>query len=152
RILDFPSRAALRLENSERYLQRTLGDDYEISKLVNKSVPAGQTVFAPAPFGRSYLERNLIVGWESGFGENLAGSLEAARWTHLLRVEYRFPAQRLSRLRLVQTGTNVESYWRINELRFYRSGQELSRNSAWRLTASPNPWDVQLAFDNNPVT
>jgi len=29
---------------------------------------------------------------------------------------------------------------------------ELARSPAWRLSARPNPWDVQMAFDNSPVT
>src|SRR5439155_1002525 len=29
---------------------------------------------------------------------------------------------------------------------------ELPRANDWKLRARPNPWDVQLAFDNSPVT
>ena len=52
----------------------------------------------------------------------------------------------------MQIDKSSEAMWGINELRFYRAGQELRRVAAWRLSAWPNPWDVQLAFDNNPVT
>jgi len=38
------------------------------------------------------------------------------------------------------------------ELRIFDGSSELPRDPAWRLTAHPNPWDVQLAFDNSPVT
>ena len=37
-------------------------------------------------------------------------------------------------------------------MRAYHGGRELPRDPRWRLRASPNPWDVQLAFDNAPVT
>ena len=37
-------------------------------------------------------------------------------------------------------------------MRVFDGPQELPRDPAWRLTAHPNPWDVQLAFDNSPVT
>jgi hypothetical protein len=40
----------------------------------------------------------------------------------------------------------------VNELRFYDRGRELARAPQWRLRAHPNPWEVQLAFDNSPVT
>jgi hypothetical protein len=38
------------------------------------------------------------------------------------------------------------------ELRIFDGTHELPRDPGWRLTAHPNPWDVQLAFDNNPGT
>ena len=31
-------------------------------------------------------------------------------------------------------------------------GHELPRTLEWRLKAHPNPWDVQMAFDNSQVT
>jgi hypothetical protein len=38
-------------------------------------------------------------------------------------------------------------------MRVYSSaGGESPRTHAWRLRAHPNPWDVQLAFDNCPIT
>ncbi|MBI4875588.1 MAG: hypothetical protein HY822_13215, partial [Acidobacteria bacterium] len=42
--------------------------------------------------------------------------------------------------------------WSVAELRLYRGAVELPRDGRWRLRARPNPWDVQLAFDNSPVT
>ena len=38
------------------------------------------------------------------------------------------------------------------EVHVFDGDVELRRNPAWRLTAHPNPWDVELAFDNNRVT
>jgi hypothetical protein len=40
----------------------------------------------------------------------------------------------------------------VHELRFFSNGAELPRDTAWRLRAWPNPWDVQMAFDNSPAT
>jgi len=37
-------------------------------------------------------------------------------------------------------------------MRIYSHAKELARAPAWRLRANPNPWGVQLAFDNTPVT
>ena len=44
------------------------------------------------------------------------------------------------------------SMWNIAELRVYDSVKEVPRASIWRLTAKPNPWEIQLdetgkAFD-----
>jgi hypothetical protein len=37
-------------------------------------------------------------------------------------------------------------------LRIVDGANGLPRDPGWQLTAHPNPWDVQLAFDNSPVT
>jgi hypothetical protein len=34
----------------------------------------------------------------------------------------------------------------------YSGDKELQRSQSWRVRANPNPWDVQFAFDNCPVT
>jgi len=70
------------------------------------------------------------------------------RW--LLR--FRYPAQRLRQLRVVQTAAGEPDQWSVSEFRIFRGEAELSREPNWKLRARPNPWDVQLAFDNSPVT
>lgn len=42
--------------------------------------------------------------------------------------------------------------WRVHELRLFDGGREIARSPQWRLRARPDTRDVQLAFDNNPVT
>jgi hypothetical protein len=42
--------------------------------------------------------------------------------------------------------------WGVAELRILDGANELPRLPGWRLSAHPNPWDVQMAFDNSPVT
>ena len=152
RITGLPWRAALRLENEDHYLARVLGESYEMSNSINKLVPAGQPIFSIAPFGRAYVNRDIIVAWESAFGERMSDALGEATRDNIWRMEYVFPSRRMSKIRLLQMEKSNDNAWGIDELRFYRAGQELPRLSAWRLSASPNPWDVQLAFDNNPVT
>jgi hypothetical protein len=56
------------------------------------------------------------------------------------------------RIRLVQTARSETDRWSISELRIFREGAEVSRAASWKLRASSNPWDVQLAFDNSAVT
>ena len=152
RITELPWRAALRLEKEDHYLKRVMAESYEMSNSINKLVPAGQPVFSIAPFGRAYVNRDIIVAWESAFGDRIFDALSAATRDNILRIEYNFLAQRVQKLRLVELSKSTDSSWGIDELRFYTGGRELPRLGAWRLTAWPNPWDVQLAFDNNPVT
>ena len=40
----------------------------------------------------------------------------------------------------------------MHELRFFYHGAEIARRLDWRLQAWPNPWEVQLAFDNSLAT
>ena len=42
--------------------------------------------------------------------------------------------------------------WSMAEFRIFRGGTEVPRTPDWKLRAKPNPWDVQSAFDNSPVT
>ncbi|MGH9662568.1 MAG: hypothetical protein ACRD96_28725, partial [Bryobacteraceae bacterium] len=68
------------------------------------------------------------------------------------RLRFRFPLQPLRRIRVVQTEPAGGDRWSVNELRVFAGERELERRPEWRLRAHPNPWDVQLAFDNSPVT
>ncbi len=68
-------------------------------------------------------------------------------------VKFDFAPRELRKLRVVQTASLPYNQWSIAEMRIFgNTNAELPRDSAWRLTAHPNPWDVQLAFDNSPVT
>jgi hypothetical protein len=64
-----------------------------------------------------------------------------------------FVARTAQRFRLLQTGTAPkEEIWNAHEIRFYRGGSEIARRPEWRLQAWPNSWEVQMAFDNSPMT
>jgi hypothetical protein len=54
---------------------------------------------------------------------------------------------------VLQTGVGAPlEEFKAHELRFFSNGVELPRDPSWRLRAWPNPWDVQMAFDNSPAT
>jgi hypothetical protein len=72
--------------------------------------------------------------------------------TPLWELQFRFPAQPVRKLRVVQTAGPAPGEWSVRELRVFRGREELPRAPHWRLRAHPNPWDVQLAFDNSLVT
>jgi hypothetical protein len=67
-------------------------------------------------------------------------------------LDFHFEPRAVRKLRLVQTARGGASDWSVAELRVFRSGVELPRKPEWRLRAFPNPWDVQLAFDNSLLT
>ena len=65
---------------------------------------------------------------------------------------FRFSPRMLSKVRVVQTATDPRTPWRVEAVRLFAGRQELLRRDAWRLTADPNPWEVDLAFDNVAAT
>jgi len=153
-----PLRQALRLESEESWLSRK-SPPYAIAKLVEQKVPDSESVFAFGTPARSYLTRKVMVRYESAPGEVLGDIL----WSPLfgnrpaLALDFHFPPtelrpRELRKVRLVQTAPAAESMWSVSELRVYSSGREVTRSPEWRLNARPNPWDVQLAFDNSPST
>jgi hypothetical protein len=154
-INKFPVRAALRLEPEEKFLAaNTLS--YVVARMVEGNVPPGKRVFA---FGtvtaESYTSREILVSFHSAMNRTLRNIL----WTPLIKdyqatrvLEFRFPAQRIQKLRVVQTAQHPIDIWSISEFRIFSSNREFTREPSWQLRAFPNPWDVQSAFDNSPVT
>jgi hypothetical protein len=156
-IQGVPFDAALRLQGEEAYLN--LDPEYKVVRMIGAVVPAGQPVFAISQGAQSYLPRELLTGYESASNEVLQDTL----WMPVVRdaqpsrlFKFDFPAQVVRRLRVVQTADLPGNQWSVGEIRVFTNGatgpSELPRDPAWRLTAHPNPWDVQLAFDNSPVT
>ena len=41
---------------------------------------------------------------------------------------------------------------RVSEVRFYSGDHEIPRKPGWRITASDNPWEAPLAFDNSATS
>jgi F5/8 type C domain len=146
-------KAALRREREEDYLSQD--PDYNIVRMIGSVVPPKETIFAISQNGQSYLPRDLLIGYESASNEVLQDIL----WTPVVRafqptrrLTFNFPPRELRKLRVVQTASLPDDQWSMAELRVFNGNTELSRDPAWRLTAHPNPWEVQLAFDNSPIT
>jgi len=146
-------RAALRRQPEEQYLSQN--PDYGMARLIEKVVPPGGKVFGISQSGQAYTTRELLVGYESASNEVLQDML----WTPVIpdfqptrRLKFQFAPRQIRKLRAVQTANAPTNQWSIAELRVFSGAMELPRDPGWRLTARPNPWEVQLAFDNSPVT
>ncbi len=150
-----PYKAALRIIPEERYLNDHF--EYRWARLIENHVPPGARVLIRTSVASAYTSRDVLVGYEGAFNEEMEDLLNVGwdpaaqprkQWT------YSFPERRVRRLRLVETGTtNIpEVQWDVHELRFFDRGLELPRLPEWRLQARPNPWGVQLAFDNSAAT
>lgn len=155
RLERIPYREALRIVPQDTYLSER-DPDYLVARMLDRLVPPGERVLA-FNFGReAYTARPVLVSFRSASNEVLADTLLAgfslgAQSTRAR--EFHFPERRLRRVRVLQTAqAQYPEQWNVNELRFLSHGVEIARNPDWRLRAWPNPWDVQLAFDNSPVT
>lgn len=149
-----PWKAALRIQPESEFLSRE-PVDYRMGLLLEKTVPAGEPVFAFETFQQSYQSHPILVEWQSAFCQRLADALRTPftpELSPIWRHEFRFPETAVRKIRLVEQRRADEDEWSITELRVFRDGMELPRAPEWRVKASHNPWSVQLAFDNNPIT
>jgi len=154
RLVKVSPKAALRIQPQDAYLKGNLG--FDLAQMMENFVPMEAKVFAFTQPGAAYTSRQVLVGYEGAFNEVLQDIL----WTPMFRdfqptrsLTFQFPPREFRKLRVVETASvPAEAQWSVSELRVFDSGRELPRDPEWRLTAHPNPWDVQLAFDNSAVT
>ena len=149
-----PVAQALRIEPEDSWLGRK-SVEYVIDRTLEQIVPPTGKVFSFSQIAESYTSRTVLVKYLSAPNEVLGDML----WTGIYkdfqpsrRISFRFPERTAQHIRVVQTADMRGALWSIAELHIYHAGQELPRAPQWRLTAKPNPWDVQLAFDNDPAT
>ncbi len=152
RIREIPLKAALRIEPELAFLKRK-APETALAPLLDRNTPERALVFTVTGKPAAYLDRRLVVGYESAFGTVVYDALTAATGDHLPdRVQtFRFFPVETRGVRIVQTHRS-DAYWSVAELRVFNGGRELKRDPRWLLRAIPNPWDVQLAFDNNYAT
>lgn len=155
RLQRFPYRGALRTMSEDAYL-RTYLPEFRYARMVEENVPPGERVFGLNAFADAYTSRDVIEGFQGALNDTLkdflyVGWLEDWQPTRLFT--FSFPERDVRRVRLLLTakGKGFEQ-WNVHELRFFNHGVELPRSADWRLRAWPNPWDVQLAFDNSEAT
>jgi hypothetical protein len=154
RLNNIPFKAALRIEPEDVFISRR-SDQYNESRLIDRLVPPGEKVFTFGQMADSYTSHEIVVGYQGAFNETTRDIV----WTALFKnlqptraLTFRFPPRELRAVRVVQTEQARDVQWDVSELRVMDGENELARSPAWRLSAHPNPWDVQMAFDNSPVT
>jgi hypothetical protein len=147
-------KAGLRLTPESDYLRRHMSD-YDIGLIVDKTVPAGEPIFSFSGIQQAYQSHQVIVEWTSSFGARISDVLRTPFTRDLQptqRYGYQFASVTTRKIRLIQTARTETDRWSISELRVFRKGAELPRAPEWRVRAGSNPWDISLAFDNDPVT
>ncbi len=151
RVGSSPARAALRLDPTVPYLLKNLGD-YALKVPIELEVPPGERIFSFAGRPDAYIDRDIVVGYESTLG-NLAQDILWTPQGHrpAIAQHFKFLPVTTRGVRVVNTASAAE-FWTVSEMRLRSQGREVPRSSAWRLSAWPNGWEVQLAFDNSYAT
>jgi hypothetical protein len=144
-------RAALRLDPEGPYLFRNIAD-YALKVPIELAVSPGERIFSFAGRPEAYIDRDIIVSYESTLG-NLAQDVLWAPQGHKPANTQRFKFLPVTTrgVRVVNSA-NATDFWTVAEMRLRSQGRELPRSPDWRLSAWPNGWEVQLAFDNNYAT
>lgn len=154
RITEFRWKPIFSTKRADRWIAETF-PGYRIARMVERMTPANAVIFAFDPMAESYTTRETRVFYQSALGERFFEQFAVAREFDSQPVhgeQFQFPRQRLRKLRVAQLGTHREHSWSVAEIRVKDGERELPRGPEWRLTAQPYPWDVQLAFDNSPLT
>jgi hypothetical protein len=154
RLDKIPVKQALRIEPESSYMSRKF-PGFLVDQMLEKQMPAGSQVFSFNQIPEAYTARRVLVRDLCAQDEVLGDTL----WTALVKdfqparvFTFRFPRQAVRRVRAVTTGGSSDMMWNVAEFRIFDQGKELPRAQKWRLSAQPNPWDVQLAFDNSLAT
>jgi hypothetical protein len=155
RLDKFPIRPALRIVKEEKFLAERY-PPYVYARMVEMNVPADKKVFSfGGVISDAYTSRDVMVGFQT----TLSRTIREILWTPLMRdfqptrgLDFHFPPVTARKIRVVETTLRGSDIFSISEFRIYSREHELPRESTWRLRAHPNPWDVQRAFDNSPIT
>jgi hypothetical protein len=75
--LDVPVKAALRRQSEDAYLSQD--PDYKIVRMIGRVVPPGDRIFAIGQGGRSYLPREVLIGYQGAANEVMQDIL----WTRV---------------------------------------------------------------------
>ncbi len=149
-----PIREALRTIPENVFLSQNF-PPYLYDRAIDNFVPPGAKVYSFSQPGESYTTRPIFVKYLSAPSEVLGDIMWTAIYSDMqpsVLDDFHFVRRSVKKLRVTKTKDMQDAMWNISELRVYDQEKEIPRASQWRLKAKPNPWDVQLAFDNSPVT
>lgn len=150
-----PLKQALRIESEDSWLSRKQ-PDYRIGRLIEQHVQPKERVLSLSGVPESYTTREVQVSFQSAEGETVTDifhSAYTADFQPRCGERFQFPPRPVRKIHIVQTHPREWILeWSIAELRVFAGSTEVARRPDWRITAHPNPWQIQLAFDNSPVT
>ncbi|HMC62895.1 MAG TPA: discoidin domain-containing protein, partial [Candidatus Solibacter sp.] len=151
RIPSIPVNAALRREPEWPYILARVGD-LNLKGRIEQAVPPGETIFSFAGRPEAYIDRDIVVQYESTLGNLVQDILQAPDAhppKHLQAFQFLPVTARGVRVVNLAAAAN---FWTVAEMRIRSQGGELARTPGWRVSAWPNGWEAPLAFDNSYTT
>jgi hypothetical protein len=155
RLVRFPYQAAIRNVPQDEFL-RKVSYGYGAARMIEAKVRPGEPVLTMHGIPESYTTHEILVSFQAAGNQALADTVNMG-WADgfqpsVARV-FHFPERKTRRMRVVQTAqAQHPEQWSVHELQFLDRGKQLPRRLEWRLQAWPNPWEVQMAFDNSLAT
>jgi len=151
RLSGVPAKIALRQEPEVPYIIKRLGD-YALKGPIEAYVPPGEKIFSFAGRPEAYIDRDIVVQYESTLG-NLVQDILQAPQAHPPKNQqvFRFLPVKARGVRVVNQAA-AENFWTVAEMRIQSQGREVPRSANWRVSAWPNGWEAALAFDNSYAT
>jgi 4-amino-4-deoxy-L-arabinose transferase-like glycosyltransferase len=153
-LTDFEPAEAFRIVPEEQTLLRRL-PGFAVAQLLERATPPGARILSYNNPPEAYTSREIIVKYESAFGNLLGEILWAAIHSDFQpkqQLSFHFTGQSVRKLRIVQTATHPTEVWRVSEIHVRNHELELRPGPEWRFSSSVNPWDLPLAFDGKDVT
>jgi hypothetical protein len=157
-LQSIPWRAALRIQPQDEFM-RYRSVAWVGAVTLDYYVPKGKRVWSSTPVGEAYSVTDVMINYQSAEGERIEDILLTADTDDFVptwNLRYTFPKRRVRHLRMVQTGMPQTAagrdLWSIGEMRIFNGQDPVTRTPSWRFNAMPFPWDIDLAFDGNPVT
>ncbi len=147
RIRDIPVQAALRRQPEAAFLASRL-PDYALKDALERSVKPGEKIFSYAGRPEAYLDRTIVVGYESALGILLQDIIaQAVASEAIIRRRWQVNGPPALAVRLMSRQAHPDD-WKIGAVHIWDQGGEV--RPSW-FSASPNSWQAALAFDG-PVT
>jgi hypothetical protein len=145
---------ALRRIPEEQVLESRL-TSYGIARYMDQHLPASARILQFGGVPGAYMRQQIDDFYEGSQNEKASyliwtGAFPELRSTQ--RHTFAFTANKMTSIRLEQTGEAEHELWKIGEIRLFFEGREILPRPEWMVTSRPNPWDTHLAFDGNLVT
>jgi hypothetical protein len=151
RVASIPVKAALRQEPEWPFILQRAGD-LALKGRIEQAVPAGQKIFSFAGRPEAYIDRDIVVQYESTLGNLVQDILQAPAAHPPKHVQaFQFLPVTARGVRVVNLAA-AANFWTVAEMRIRSQGRELARSPKWRVSAWPNGWEAPLAFDNSYAT
>lgn len=153
--LDLPRWDESLREASEEWTLRRRLPGFAMAQYIDKHLPLSARLLEFGGLPGSYMRQQIDDFYEGAQNQKASHLLWMGAYPETRPTErhiFQFSPRQLQCVRIEQAGKDKQELWKVAEVRFFLNGHEVVADPEWKLSSKPNPWDVRLAFDGNPVT